>query len=207
MAMALAQHETVHLISQSTDKNHRFNSGSEVQDYLPYSSSYNPQASINTHFNTSKRLLHIVLATLLTLTERIQRLCVIPERSLFHIHVFSLDSYVTHSIVVFSLDLAVLFMNPKTRNTTAPWRPEFDCQISFVSQLVCRSVWPSTYLCLRAAHQRVSDGSGWIEYFDMYLNKSINTIMILLSAIDPLSFSDIRDMYYDARKITVTKHL
>ena len=160
MAMALAQHETVHLISQSTDKNHRFDSGSEVQDYLPYSSSYNPQASINTHFNTSKRLLHIVLATLLTLTERIQRLCVIPERSLFHIHVFSLDSYVTHSIVIFSLDLAALSMNPKTRNTTAPLRPEFDCQISFVSQLVCRSVRPSAYLVPGSASMRVTGLAG-----------------------------------------------
>ena len=101
----------------------------------------------STHTSThQKGYLHIVLATLLTLTERIQRLCVILERSLFHIHVFSLDSYATHSIVVFSLDLAVLFMNPKTRKTTAPLRPEFDCQSSFVSQLVCRSVRPSAYL-------------------------------------------------------------
>ena len=119
---------------------------------------------------------------------------------------FSVIAVWENIFVVFSLDLAVLFMNPKTRNTTAPWRPEFDCQISFVSQLVCRSVRPSAYLvpgqCINE-----SDGSGWIEYFDTYLNKSINTIMILLSAIDPLSFSDIRDMYYDARKITVTKHL
>ena len=36
MALALAQYETVHLISQSTDKYHRFDLGSEVQDYLPY---------------------------------------------------------------------------------------------------------------------------------------------------------------------------
>ena len=103
MAMALAQRETVHLTSQSTDKNHRFDSGSEVQDYLPYSSSYNPQASINTHFNTSKRLLHIVLATLLTLTERIQRLCVIPERSLFHIFFNDTATSEIYTIVVFSL--------------------------------------------------------------------------------------------------------
>ena len=30
LALALAQYETVHLISQSTDKNHRLDSGSEV---------------------------------------------------------------------------------------------------------------------------------------------------------------------------------